>query len=590
MIRISFLLLAFFTALLTAQSQDLLPKLPAWNGKSEALMRSPDAPDALPFEKSLGLQSAGFDSCVAWFEAAALRSNYIHLDTLCYTASGNFMPMYYFSSEWPMNAQKPMLLIQAGIHSGEIDGLDAGMLLFRDLLSGKLKALQDKVNLAFIPVLNRDGLLRSSETNRINQRGPTVQGWRSNSLNQNLNRDFAKIDAPETRALVQLINKLNPTLYIDIHVTDGADYQYDITYGFIGNHGYSPGISSWMKTNLRPFVDTQLQLADHIPGDLVFLKDEARPEEGNMQYMFGPRFSHAYADARHTPGILVENHSLKPFKQRVLGTRVLLEAFLELLANKGRDLQTVMQNDCLQPSDSCALTWQDPVVCDTIDFLAFRSLTQWSSAAGTDVVTWKAEPYSTKIPLLCSLNPKLIRKKPKWFVIPVNRTDVIERLRAHGIQFRVLETDTTVNAWFFKLNDVAMAGKLPTQGRMRMQAKTELIKARKNFAKGSIFIDMRQPLSDLCMLLLDPDSPDSFFQWGMFADVTERTEYFEAYAMAPIAEQMMAENAQLKSEFEARCKSDGKFRKDAEARLRWWYERSKYNDENYLVYPIAFEP
>ena len=585
---LSFLVWVGTFSIITAQA--FLPAVPVWKGDSEKLLHSPNAPDAIPFENSAGFESAGFDACASWFRAAAEKCPFIHCDTLCITASGNYVPLYYFSAEWPMNRNKPLLLFQGGIHSGEIDGLDAGMLLFRDLAAGKLKALEKNINLAFIPVLNRDGLLRSSSKNRINQRGPITQGWRSNSLNQNLNRDYSKLDAPETRAIAELINRLNPTLYLDIHVTDGADYQYDITYGFIGEHGYSPEISRWMHSNLRPFVDLKLKNAGHIPGDLVFLKNEERPEDGNMQYMFGPRFSHAYADVRHTPGILVENHSLKPFKQRVLGTRVFLEAVMALLVDKGELLQKAMQADMNRSKKNCTLAWYEPEISDTVEFLAFRHQKIQNEAAGAAIITWNAKPYTCRIPLWTAQKPKIQREKPRWFIVPVNRTEIIERLRAHGIRYTVIASDTLVNASFFRFEEIAVSGKLPSQGRMRMQGSSQIVKLQRKFLKGSLFIDMQQPLSDLCMLLLDPDSPDSFFQWGMFADISERTEYFEMYAMAQLAEQMMRDNKELKQAFETKCTADEKFRNDPEARLHWWYERSAYADENYLVYPIAFEP
>jgi hypothetical protein len=590
MLRNVFLFLLCAGNYLRVSAQDFLPAAPVWKGNSEKLLQQPNAPDAIPFEQSGGNESAGFEACVSWFRAAAEKCRFIHCDTLCITASGNYVPLYYFSTEWPMNTNKPLLLFQGGIHSGEIDGLDAGMLLFRDLALGNLKSLEQKVNLAFIPVLNRDGLLRSSSTNRINQRGPLTQGWRSNSLNQNLNRDYSKLDAPETRAIAELINRLNPTLYLDIHVTDGADYQYDITYGFIGEHGYSPEISRWLNSILRPFVDLKLKNEGHIPGDLVFLKNEERPEDGNMQYMFGPRFSHAYADVRHTPGILVENHSLKPFRQRVLGTRVFLEAVMELLANKGQSLQKAMQTDMNSTTESCTLSWQDPEISDTVEFLAFRHQKIQNEVAGAAIITWNAEPYTCRIPLWTANKPKIQRKKPRWFIVPVNRTEIIERLLAHGIRCTEIQSDTLVTASFFKFEEIAVSGKLPIQGRMRMQGASQIVQLQRKFLKGSVIIDMQQPLSDLCMLLLDPDSPDSFFQWGMFADISERTEYFEMYAMAQLAEQMMRDNKEMKEAFDARCMADEKFRNDPEARLHWWYERSAYADENYLVYPIAFEP
>jgi hypothetical protein len=102
-----------------------------------------------------------------------------------------------------------------------------------------------------------------------------------------------------------------------------------------------------------------------------------------------------------------------------------------------------------------------------------------------------------------------------------------------------------------------------------------------------MLVSTDQPLGTLACILLDPNSPDSFFQWGFFGDIAERTEYFEAYAMAPLADEMMKNNPTLKSEFEAKCASDEAFRNDQDARLRWWYERSEWSDENWMVYPIG---
>ena len=229
------------------------------------------------------------------------------------------------------------------------------------------------------------------------------------------------------------------------------------------------------------------------------------------------------------------------------------------------------------------------MITDSVNFRAFRSKKLYSEAAGAEIVTWDAEAYTCRIPLWTAQTAKLRHKKPRWFMVPVNRKDVIDRLKAHGIRYRELSADTLVDASFFRLNDVSVSGKMPLQGHMRMQGTTQMVRQKRLFLKGSIFIDMQQPLSDLCMLLLDPDSPDSFFQWGLFADVTERTEYFEMYAMAPIADEMMRNNPELKKAFDKRCLADEQFRNDAEARLRWWYERSEFNDVNYLIYPIAFE-
>jgi hypothetical protein len=480
------------------------------------------------------------------------------------------------------------VVFQAGIHSGEIDGLDAGMMLFRDLCTGPLKSLTNQVDILFIPAINIDGLSRSSDKNRINQRGPEMQGWRSNSLNQNLNRDYSKLDSYEIKSVVELIAAVKPELYVDIHVTDGADYQYDITYGFTGKHGYSPEISSWLENSFKLFADQQLSKLGHIPGPLVFLKDEKDPRLGNEFYTFGPRFSHGYGDVRHMPTVLVENHSLKPYRQRVLGTRVLMEAMLQVVAEESKTLRIAMKKDAISQPNKIPVTWDIAKnSTDSMMFKGMKSILRKSEAAGSEVVSWNAEKLDVKIPLIQHNQPKTFINRPKFYFIPANRTDIRDRLKSHGIEHRILESDSLIEVSCIRFENFQLIGKTTNQGRTRMTANSVAFKKKVIYRKGSLIISTNQPLGILCCLLLEPDSPDSFFQWGFFGDVAERTEYFEAYAMAPLADEMMKNNPELKAEFDLKCAADEAFRNDQDARLRWWYERSEWSDVNWMVYPIG---
>lgn len=584
-IKIGVLVVFLFSK--AAWTQSHLPPVPAWKGKSQKLQRSKNDAWACPFEKSDGMQSATYDEMLLFFRQMIRSGAPIHEEMVCITASGVYVPVYYFSKEWPINPEKPLMLAQGGIHAGEIDGMDAGMMVFRDLAFGSLNDLAQEVVIAFVPVLNAEGFLNQSQTHRINQRGPNVQGWRSNSLNLNLNRDYVKADSPEIRGIISLIDKLNPDVYLDIHVTDGADYQYDITYGFTENSVYSPAISSWLHSTLRPSVDRDLQKMGHIPGNLVFLRDEARPEAGNMQTYMPPRFSNAYADVRHTPGILVENHSLKPFHQRVLGTRVFLESVLRVLAKEKQSLRAAIKADAEATSQHCVLTWAEAEPADSAKFLAVKSLSRTSAAAGGNVTTWNAEPYTCTIPIWKNKGPEKSVSIPVAYAIPANRKDIIERIKVHGIQFSTLSRDSLVTMEVYTFDEVSYAGKSPYQGRMRLQAKNMASRTEKcSIPKGTLLVSTAQPLSQLICFMLEPASPESFFQWGFFPDIAELTEYFEAYAMAPLADKMMEERPDLKKDFEAKCAADAAFNADIEARLRWWYMRSEYADKRYLEYPV----
>lgn len=574
-------------------AQQHLPPTPEWKGKSLNLMLSKDADWATPFELSDGNRSATIVEMRNWF--GKLRNKYSQVNELVIgqTINETEILAYTFSEDIAFSvslhrSNKPLVVLQAGIHSGEIDGLDAGMMLFRDLCTGPLKSLAKRVDIIFIPAINIDGLSRLSDKNRINQRGPEMQGWRSNSLNQNLNRDYSKLDSYEIKSVVELISAVKPELYVDIHVTDGADYQYDITYGFTDKHGYSPEISNWLENSLNLFADQQLAKLGHIPGPLVFLKDEKDPRQGNQLYTFGPRFSHGYGDARHMPTVLVENHSLKPYRQRVLGTRVLMEAMLEVVAEESKTLRIAMKKDATTLPTKIPVTWDvatNPT--DSMIFKGVKSILRKSEAAGSEVVSWNAEKLDVKIPLIQYNQPKTFINRPRVYCIPANRTDIRDRLKSHGIEHRILESDSLIEVNCLKFENFQLIGKTTNQGRTRMTANSVVFKKKVVYRKGSLIVSTDQPLGILCCLLLEPDSPDSFFQWGFFGDVAERTEYFEAYAMAPLADEMMKTNPTLKSEFEAKCASDEAFRNDQDARLRWWYEHSEWSDENWMVYPIG---
>jgi hypothetical protein len=321
---------------------------------------------------------------------------------------------------------------------------------------------------------------------------------------------------------------------------------------------------------------------------LVFLKDEKDPRSGNEFYTFGPRFSHGYGDARHMPTVLVENHSLKPYRQRVLGTRVLMEAMLQALASESKSLRVAMEKDAVSLPSKIPVTWDISTnSTDSMMFKGLKSIVRKSEAAGSEVVSWNAEKLDVKIPLIQHNQPKKFINRPKFYCIPSNRTDIRDRLKSHGIEHRILESDSLIEVNCIRFENFQLIGKTTNQGRTRMSANSVNFKKKVLYRRGSMIVSTDQPLGTLCCLLLEPDSPDSFFQWGFFGDVAERTEYFEAYAMAPLADEMMKNNPELKAEFDSKCASDEAFRKDQDARLRWWYEHSEWSDENWMVYPIG---
>ena len=592
--------LIFMGAMVMANAQTpkldpetFLPPAPAWSGASEKLIASPKDPWITPSEKTGLTATPTYDETIAWLKKVDRQSALVRIETIGTTPQGRKLVAVILSKDGAtFQPSKPVFLIQAGIHSGEIDGKDAMLMLIRDICFKGRDELIDKVNIVFIPVLNADGHERLTMFSRPNQRGPVNMGWRNTAQNLNLNRDYMKADAPEMNALLGLIRKYDPDFYIDLHVTDGMDYRYDVTYWFDGWDGLyadSPAIGKWLNDVYRPKADAALKTAGHIPGPMIFMRDEADLSKGADFSAFAPRFSHAYGDLRRLPSVLVENHSLKPYRQRVLGTYVLLEATLKALASDGKALKAAIASDRASRPGTVAANWKakaQPV--GALDFLTIEGAMADSPAAGGKTMRWNGKPGpAVKIPIYGS-EPGLQLSIPKAYWVPATKPDVIARLKSHGIAFETIKKAQTVDVDMIRL-DGFKAG-APAEGRVPVTAtgvshKTQAI----TFPPGSARVSTDQPLGVLATYLLEPESEDSFFAWGLFSEILQRVEYMEPYAISPMAERMMENDPALKAEFEKKLMDDAAFAASPLRRLQFFYERSPFYDERYLLYPVGRE-
>ncbi len=579
-----------------AWDQPFLPPAPAWDGASKSLLHGASDPWVTAFELDADHDfSPNYVDTRAWFDRLDAASDLIRIEQFGVSPEGRPIYAVIASKDGAtFDPAKPVLMIQAGIHPGEIDGKDAGMMLLRDMAFYGKDALLDRVNLILIPILSVDGHERASAYSRPNQRGPRIQGWRNTATNQNLNRDYLKLDQPEMRAVRGLIVKYRPDLYVDVHVTDGMDYQYDVTYGFNGEDGQfsrSPAASAWLDTVFKPAINAGLSAQGHIPGELVFGIDDQDPKKGLSDGGLGERFSNGWGAAAHVPTILIENHSLKPYEQRVLGTYVFVEDSLKLLAEKGSDLRAATASDiALRPAEIPANFVANPTPVSTRDFLGITYETYDSPASGRREIRWlgQADPEIWKLPFYGSV-PSLTLKRPTAYWVPATRADLIERLKIHGVRMETAPAARTVPVSMLRLIDPTLAPRA-NEGHVQATVKdVEVLRRDWTFPIGSVRVPTDQPLGDIVVLLLEPQSSESFFAWGLFPEVLSRVEYIEGYAIAPLAERMMAADPALKAEFEAKLAAEPDFAADAEARLAWFYERTPFYDDRYRLYPVGRE-
>ena len=573
-----------------------LPPAPHWQGASQALLRDRSDPWVTAFEADPEHDfSPNYVDTRKWFDRLDKASDLIRIEEFGVSPEGRPIYAVIASKDGAkLDPGKPLLLAQAGIHPGEIDGKDAGMMLLRDMALNGKDGLLDKVNLVLIPILSVDGHERASAYSRPNQRGPRIQGWRNTATNQNLNRDFMKLDQPEMQALKALQARYRPDLYVDIHVTDGMDYQYDVTYGYNGENGVwsrSPAIAKWLDATLKPAMNESLEAHGHIPGELVFGVDNDDPKAGLSDGGLGERYSNGWGSAAHIPTILIENHSLKPHAQRVLGTYVFLETAMKLLAEQGDSLRAAIDQDrALRPVEIPTNFVAEDKPSATRTFKGILYETYQSPASGRTEIRWlgQPDPQVWSLPFYGS-RPTLTLKRPAAYWVPSYRKDLIERLKLHGLTIEPLAAAKTLQVEMLRLTDPKIAARA-NEGHVQISVSQVAPETRDwTFPAGSVRVPTDQPLGDLAVLLLEPQSSESFFAWGMVPEVLSRVEYIEGYAIAPLAEKMMAADPALKAEFEAKLAADPKFAADPEARLGWFYRRTPFYDDRHLLYPIARE-
>ncbi|EQB12920.1 M14 family metallopeptidase [Sphingobium lactosutens] len=561
----------------------LPPALP-WSGASEALIAGKGDPWITPAEQTGFATTPRYAQVEAWLTRLAAASPLISLETFGRTGEGRDMLLVRASKG---GAGKPVVLVQAGIHAGEIDGKDAGLMLLRDIALRGKDSLLDKVDLVFVPVYNIDGHEKISRWNFPALRGPAEKGYVGNSRNINLNRDYAKADAPESRAMIGLLRRLDPILYIDCHVSDGFDMQYDITFTYAGwgRYAYHRATADWLEARFGPNVTAALEKAGHIPTIYPSPIDTRQPTKGIRQAPEGPRYSTGYGDFIGVPTILVENHMLKPYRQRVLGTYVLLEAALTLAGQDAPRIVSAKAKDRASRPATMLTRWKpaaQPIGwIEKFKGVAFD--TYVSPASGRKEQKWLGRPVTWRMPII-GQDPVETVRLPKGWWVPAGQKDVIDRLSLHGIQQETLQAPRTLMLDRVRLIEPTLMP--PRDARIPLDTKLLHETVTETLAAGTVDIPADQPLGLLAAALLEPESQDSFLAWGFFPEILVTPSRTEDFVRAPMADALLTSDPQIRAELKAKLANDAAFAADGTARLDWLFERLPHRSAYHHMYPI----
>lgn len=541
-------------------------------------------------------ETPNYDETVAYAKRLAEASSSITYRSFGESGQGRELPLLIASErgaltpELAHKSSKAIVLIQACIHAGEPDGKDAGLALLRDIaINRKHAGILENIVLLFIPIYNTDGHERPSPYNRINQNGPTEMGWRTTSTYQNLNRDYMKADTPETKAWLRLWNEWEPDLFIDCHVTDGADYRSVITYHHERHAGVNPQIVEWEREIFGGRVKPATEAAGHpISWYLEFI-DNRDLTLGTRDFNGSPRFSTGYTPLRNRPGILIETHMLKDYKARVLATYDFLR-FALIQVNRDpenlrqivrlADTETAMLADAKTPID-----FQLTDIATPFEVRAYSYKTEHSDVSGDLRVVFGREPLDLTVPMYETFKVVAEITMPQAYVIPRQWQSAIEVLVAHGIEFKTLSRPTTLNVESHRFRDVTWASG-PFEGRLMPQFKLEQVNETRTFPAGSVWAPANQKLGKVLINLLEPVAPDSLVRWGFFNAIFEQKEYGEPYVLEKLAREMLEKEENLRIDFEHKL-LEQTFANNPAERLEYFYRNSPYWDPQKNLYPVG---
>lgn len=500
-----------------------------------------------------------------------------------------------FTPEKVKKSGKAIILIQACIHAGESDGKDAGLALLRDIAITKTRAdLLKDVIIIFVPIYNVDGHENFSAFNRINQNGPDEMGFRATTAGFNLNRDYMKADAPETRAFLRLWNAWKPDFFIDCHVTDGADFQYNVTYEFAHFQESPLVISDWMferfDKNVVPKVESEGNLLTH------YVEFAGREVTGGVAtFIATPRFATGYTPLRNRAGLLIETHSLKPYKSRVRGTYDVLRYTIEEIqknkaslfeANRKADAETIERGAVYDATRQFPLRIAVTEKSIPLNFKGIEYQLEDSDISGSKRIVYGTKPLNINIPKFDEGKITASVAPPLYYVVPPQWKDAIAVLEAHGITFQRTTKPLKIEVESYKFSEVKFAP-ASFENRVTVSFKANPIKETREFPIGSLIIPTAQERANVAIHLLEPNSPDSFVYWGFFNVIFEQKEYGEGYVLEKLAREMLAKDANIKREFEEKLK-DETFAKNPRARLTFFYERSPYFlNQRVNFYPVG---
>lgn len=546
------------------------------------------------FEKSKGLETATYDETIQYYSDLADSYSEISIQEIGETDSGK--PLHIVTLNMnnsgddfeTLRKDNRILLINNGIHPGESDGIDATMMLYRDIVQGKIEAPKRTI-LVTIPIYNVGGSLNRNSGTRTNQNGPKEYGFRGNARNYDLNRDFIKSDTKNARTFAQIFHLVQPDVFIDNHVSNGADYQYILTHLFTQHNKLGGKLGDYLHTEMMPQLEQKLEAKswDITPYVNVFNRT---PESGFSQFMDSPRYSTGYTTLFNTLGMMVETHMLKPYKQRVEGTYELMKSMLEITEEQGDRISQLRaeQFNTWSAGDIYPLDWTiDTTRVSTLNFKGYEGKMIPSDLTGAQRLKYdRSKPFTKEVPYQNYFVPTTEVSIPKAYIIPQGWHNVMDLLELNNVAFTQIEADTTLTVESYKI-DLYDTRRNAYEGHYpHYNTKVKSSEEKIRFRKGDYMVSTDQKAIRYLLETLEPTAPDSFFNWNFFDTILQQKEGFSPYVWEDKAKQLLRANPKLQIEYNIKVSYNEDFANNWFAQLDWIHKQSGNYEKAHLQYPI----
>ena len=546
------------------------------------------------FEISNGTETATYEETIQYYTDLASSFKEISIKDIGETDSGKPLHIVtYNATEIAADFDKlrnsnRIILINNGIHPGESDGIDATMMLFRDLANGKIETPQHTV-LVTIPIYNIGGSLNRNSSTRTNQNGPKAYGFRGNARNYDLNRDFIKSDTKNAQTFAQIFHLVQPDVFIDNHVSNGADYQYTLTHLFTQHNKLGGPLGNYLHHEIVPQLEQKLKAKswDITPYVNVFNRI---PDTGFSQFMDSPRYSTGYTTLFNTLGMMVETHMLKPYKQRVEGTYELMKSMIEITEEQGSRITDIRNTQAKNwsPGNTYPLAWTiDTTQSSTLKFKGYEGHMIPSDLTGAQRLKYdRTKPFTKDITYQNYFIPTTEVHIPRAYVIPQGWHNVLKLLKLNKVELTEIKNDTTLTVESYKIEDYETRTSAYEGHYLHYNTKVKSNNENLRCSAGDYIIYTNQKAMRYLLETLEPTAPDSFFNWNFFDTILQQKEGFSPYVWEDMAKQILREHPKLQIEYNIKISYDEEFANNWYAQLDWLHKKSRYYEKAHLQYPV----